>query len=95
MLSYNQIMTTLTFDTLKFANKLKSAGVPAPQAEAEAMAIAEAFEASEVATKSDIALVRSDLGHLEARFNGKFALLQWMIAFNLAFTMAMLWKVFS
>lgn len=88
-------MTTLTFDTLKFANKLKSAGVPAPQAEAEAMAIAEAFEASDVATKSDIALVRSDLTHLEEKFNGKFTLLQWMIGFNLTFTMALLWKIFS
>ena len=88
-------MTTLTFDTLKFANKLKSAGVPAPQAEAEAMAIAEAFEASDVATKSDIALVRSDLAHLEEKFNGKFTLLQWMIGFNLTFTMALLWKIFS
>jgi hypothetical protein len=29
-------MTTITFDTLKFANKLKAAGVPAQQAEAEA-----------------------------------------------------------
>ncbi|MBV5310611.1 DUF1640 domain-containing protein [Chromatium okenii] len=32
-------MTTITFDTLKFAKKLESAGMPLPQAEA----IAEAF----------------------------------------------------
>ncbi len=37
-------MTTLTFDTLKFANRLKSAGLPATHAEAEAEALAEVFE---------------------------------------------------
>lgn len=30
-----------------------------------------------------------------AVLEGKNNLLQWMIAFNLAFTMAILWKVFS
>lgn len=39
-------MTTVTFDTLKFANRLKSAGVPSQQAEAEAEALAEVFEAN-------------------------------------------------
>jgi hypothetical protein len=37
-------MSTLTFDTLKFANQLKTAGVPAVQAEAEAKALSEVFE---------------------------------------------------
>lgn len=37
-------MTTLTFDTLKFANRLKSAGVLAAHAEAEAEALAEVFD---------------------------------------------------
>ena len=32
---------------------------------------------------------------LQEQMNGKFSLLQWMIGFNLAFTMAMPWKVFS
>lgn len=32
---------------------------------------------------------------LQKQMNGQFSLLQWMIGFNLAFTMAMLWKVFS
>ena len=29
-------MTTLTFDTLKYVERLKAAGVPKPQAQAEA-----------------------------------------------------------
>jgi hypothetical protein len=37
-------MGAITFDTLKFANRLKSAGVPAAQAEAEAEALADVME---------------------------------------------------
>ncbi len=37
-------MTTITFDTLKFANRLKSAGVSSAHAEAEAEALAEIFD---------------------------------------------------
>ena len=56
-------MSTLTFDTLKFANRLKSAGVPSMHAEAEAEALSEVFEAnlSELATKQDIADLRRDM----------------------------------
>lgn len=37
-------MGTITFDTLKFANILKEAGVPPAQAEAEATALSEVLE---------------------------------------------------
>ena len=36
-------MTTITFDTLKFVEKLMSAGVPAAQAKAEAEALVSAL----------------------------------------------------
>ena len=68
-------MATITFDTLKFANKLKSAGVLPEHAEAEAEALADIFEINlkEVATKEDIK-------HLEERlcdrFDGKFIQLE-------------------
>lgn len=57
-------MTTITFDTLKFANRLKSAGVLSAHAEAEAEALAEVFEVNlkDIATKEDIK-------HLEERFD--------------------------
>ena len=60
-------MATITFDTLKFANKLKSAGVLPEHAEAEAEALADIFEVNlkEVATKEDIK-------HLEERIDSKF-----------------------
>jgi len=46
-------MSAITFDTLKFANRLKSAGVPSAQAEAEAEALAEVFDLAgrDLATK--------------------------------------------
>jgi len=37
-------MSVAAFDTLKFANRLKQAGVPERQAEAEAEALAEILE---------------------------------------------------
>jgi len=49
-------MATVTFDTLKFANRLKNAGIPSVHAEAEADALSEVFETnlSELATKEDL-----------------------------------------
>ncbi|MDO9049816.1 MAG: DUF1640 domain-containing protein [Methylobacter sp.] len=49
-------MAAITFDTLKYANRLKSAGVPDKQAEAEAEALSEALEVNlkELVTKEDL-----------------------------------------
>ncbi|MDD5267643.1 MAG: DUF1640 domain-containing protein [Methylococcales bacterium] len=71
-------MATITFDTLKFANKLKSAGVVSEHAEAEAEALAELFEINlkEVASKEDIKLLKDDIKHLEERIDGKFIQLE-------------------
>ena len=63
-------MTAATFDTLKFANTLKAAGVPPQQAEAQAVAFAEVIQLNfrELATKSDLEQLakatRSDLEQL-------------------------------
>lgn len=64
-------MTAITFDTLKFANTLKNAGVPPAQAEAEAKALSEVLEVNlkDLATKED--LVR-----MEERFEAKLVLLE-------------------
>lgn len=61
-------MSTIAFDTLKFADTLKQAGVPDKQAEAEARALADAFSsnASELATKGDLRDVRSELELMRA-----------------------------
>jgi hypothetical protein len=80
-------MATISFDTLKFAERLKAGGVPEAQARAEAEALAAALAEAmdqQIATKRDV-------DKIDARLN----LLQWMIGFNLAFTMAVLWKAFG
>ena len=66
-------MSTITFDTLKFANTLKEAGVPSAQAEAEAAALSEVLEVNlkELVTKDDlkyeVELLRRDMRDMEQR----------------------------
>jgi hypothetical protein len=66
-------MATITFDTLKFANTLKDAGVPPAQAEAEAVALSEVLEVNlkEFVTKDDlkyeVELLRRDMRDMEQR----------------------------
>lgn len=64
-------MSTITFDTLKFADTLKQAGVPAAQAEAEARAVAAAIGEVDVATKRDIEDIRKDIQAMELRLTVK------------------------
>lgn len=64
-------MASITFDTLKYADRLKEAGVPPAQAEAEARAMAEALSASDLATKTDLLELRIDI-------------IKWMVGLALA-----------
>ena len=64
-------MSTITFDTLKFADTLKAAGVPAAQAEAEARAVAAAIGEVDVATKRDIDDLRKEILAMELRLTIK------------------------
>jgi hypothetical protein len=88
-------MSALTFDTLKFANQLKTASVPATHAEAEAKALSEVFETnlSELATKEDLHREIGDVRHeisdlrkdIDAKLaNLKFELLKWLIGLTIA-----------
>ena len=65
-----QNMNTLTFDTLKFANRLKAAGVPDKQAEAEAEILGEALEVNlnDLVTED---MLRRELLLLEQRITFK------------------------
>ncbi len=66
-------MATITFDTLKFSKRLKDAGVPDKQAEAEAEALSEVLEVNmtELVTKEDLTreadLLRRDMREMEQR----------------------------
>lgn len=59
-------MAAIAFDTLKFANRLKTAGVPPAQAEAEAEVFADIFEAN-----FDALATKADLRELELRLDAK------------------------
>ena len=69
------------FDTLKFANTLKDAGVPSAQAEAEAKALSEVLEVNlkELVTKEDlryeVELLRRDMHDMEQRLIIKLGVL--------------------
>jgi hypothetical protein len=47
-------MVTSTFDTLKFVERLRAAGVPESQAKAEAEALADVLGMVDVATQRDL-----------------------------------------
>ena len=67
-------MATTAIDTLRFARKLKQAGVPDEQAEAMASALGEELT-EHLATRADLLLVK------------------WMLGFNLAFTVTIVWRI--
>jgi hypothetical protein len=56
-------VVAITFDTLKYSNRLKAAGADPKIAEAEAEALAEVFELNlkEIATREDIKLLEERL----------------------------------
>ncbi|MGK2871786.1 MAG: DUF1640 domain-containing protein [Alphaproteobacteria bacterium] len=86
-------MATVTFDTLKFVEKLRAAGVSEPQAKAQAEVLASALsEAMEVqlATKDDIRDVRSDIAKLER----DMYVLKWMMGLMIGGITALVLKTF-
>ncbi len=97
-------MTTLTFDTLKYAERLKSAGVSDAQARAEAEALRDVLSGAldtQLATKADIRDVRADvkaveakLERVEAKLDAKFDKLSWMLGILIALAAANFGKQF-
>jgi hypothetical protein len=82
-------MSVTTFDTLKYSKRLRDAGVPEPQAEAQAEALAAAFDGNreELATKAD-------LRELELRIGAQLLLLKWMTGIMLAGVLSLVMKAF-
>ncbi|MGZ5029511.1 MAG: DUF1640 domain-containing protein [Methylobacter sp.] len=93
-------MAAVTFDTLKYANKLKSAGVPDKQAEAEAEALSEALEVNlkELATKEYLSRELRDVEQrIDTRFeriDGELKLIRWMLGMLLAGVISLVLKAF-
>lgn len=98
-------MTAITFDTLKYADRLEAAGVPPQQAKAEAQALAEVLASPDVISSRDIDRIeqkidqlRSDMTAqvtlLRSDLTGKFVLLQWMLGLLLAGVASLVIKSF-
>ncbi len=76
-------MSMIAFDTLKLARRLEKAGMPQQQAEAIAEAEAEAltdFVLQNLATKSDIAEVKKEIGGVRSELKQDIAELHQEIA---------------
>lgn len=87
-------MSAITFDTLKFADKLEAAGVPAAQAKAEAQALAEVLASSEVATSRDMERLESKIENRFERIAGEMTLIKWMLGLLLAGVASLVLKTF-
>ena len=93
-------MAITAIDTLRYARRLKDAGVPSEQAEAMADAIGTEL-AEQLATRADLEALENRLNQkLSAQdikitsLAGSLRLVQWMLGFVLAFAVAIVWRVF-
>jgi hypothetical protein len=87
-------MATVTFDTLKFVERLKAAGIPEAQAKAMSEAFQEAQGEPDVATKRDLKELELKI---EARFEGvrgELTLIKWMLGLLLGGVLALILKAF-
>lgn len=86
-------MTTITFDTLKFTQRLEKAGIPHDQAvamvEAQKESLSEIMEAR-LATKLDV----QDVKIKQVEHNGQFALIKWMLGILVAGVLSIVIKTF-
>ncbi len=80
-------MSTITFDTLKYATRLKQAGMDEKIAEEEAKALSEILETStnDFATKSDLNVMRAEIKQEFAEVRKEVAetkseLVRWVVA---------------
>jgi hypothetical protein len=85
-------MASITFDTLKFVERLEKAGIPRDHAKAEAEALADVLSSGSQERSN-----KSDLRELELRINSEIKLIRWMLGLSLAIStgiLAMLFKLF-
>jgi hypothetical protein len=90
-------MSTITFDTLKFVERLEKAGVSREQATAFADAQKDAFSEAldgSLASKIDIEAIRADIGKIDARVTGELLLVKWMLGVIIAISVANFAKQF-
>ena len=90
-------MSTVTFDTFKFVDRLEKAGVPREQAaaivEAQKDAFAEALDTA-LATKADVVRLENKFDLLESKADARFDKLTWMMGALIAIAIANFGKQF-
>lgn len=90
-------MTTLTFDTLRYAERLEKAGatreLASAIAEAQKDALSEALE-TQLATKADLLEVKNDLKLDIASLRGEMTTVKWMMGVLIAMAIANFAKQF-
>ena len=97
-------MSAITFDTLKYVERLKAAGVPEPQAKAEAEALRDVLSESldtTLATRGDFAAleksVHSDIERIDRKlieFEGEFKTIKWMLGIIVGGVVMLVLKAF-
>ena len=96
-------MSSITFDTHKIVKRLEASGIPTAQAEATVDAFAEMVDTTkdDLATKSDVGALKSELERLEHRVDIKFGevkaelmLMKWMMGFVFAGVISLVLKAF-
>ncbi|MBF0462101.1 MAG: DUF1640 domain-containing protein [Magnetococcales bacterium] len=80
--------TAIAFDTLAFAKELETAGVPSAHAEAQAKAMAGAFQKMEESRLQELA-TKGDVREVELRMEAKIEVaknetIKWMVGLALA-----------
>ncbi|MDR2012004.1 MAG: CCDC90 family protein [Rhodanobacter sp.] len=80
-------MNAITFDTLKYANTLKAAGIPSEQAEAQAGALSDVLEINlkDLVTKE---YLDTRLANLEQRTEARFVQLEQRMTIKLGTMLA-------
>ena len=97
-------MAAITFDTLKFVEKLKAAGISDAQAKAESVALqgvlAETL-GSQLATQTDLIKLErrldgidAKIDRLDTRISGELTLLKWMMGLVLGGILALVLRAF-
>ena len=93
-------MSTITFDTLKFSQRLEKAGIPREHAIAEAEALSDVFETGtqDLATKADLKALETKLeakiDKTNAELMGEMKLNRWMLGAMLGIGLTILFKLF-
>ncbi len=86
-------MTTITFDTLKFTQRLEQSGIPREQAiamaEAHKESLSEIMEAH-LATKNDV----QDIKIKQVEHDGQFTLIKWMLGILITGVVSIIVKIF-